>query len=153
MAVRDNLTKYNRYLPIAGGELNGNLGTQNIYPNTEGAYNLGMNNKAFGIVYANRFNMNKNNKNYANIVVGAEGTTANLGYAYLNIGNDIPKGTNGNAWGYIGLFGQGKGNTFIVPKNNSDNSVNVYLPELGGKLMRKEDYTIDDEGYLCINLD
>ena len=126
LGSEDDLAKY---LSLAGGVSTGNIG-------------------------APIFALNKDGVSYGSLQSHVVGTETVTGVGLLALGNATPKGTNGNANGRIRLFGTNSGYSDIVPQgNNAGDALQIALPSASGTLLRKEDLTIDDEGYLVINLD
>lgn len=146
-------SEWKMYLSTSGGTVTGDLKAKAIYPTANNTGIIGAGTLAWGSVNANCFDMRKNVSRYGAMAIGSEGTETNGGYAFLNVGNNIPIGTNGNAWGYINLFGQKKGATSIRPTNNTDDNVTISLPKTSGTLMLKENFYVDDEGYVVIDFD
>lgn len=63
-----------------------------------------------------------------------EGTADADGKASLWLGNSVARGTAGNAFGYLRLYGSGTGATSMVAKNQTS-SYTVYLPSANGTLV------------------
>ena len=68
-----------------------------------------------------------------NLTVCADNDTTTFVDTYLNVGNDIPNGTEGASRGVLGLFGANDKVAVLAPPTLTDNRV-LYLPDKNGTL-------------------
>ena len=110
------------------------LTTRDITPNADVTYNIGKTGKAYKYIYSQAYNINNGNYNYGMLYMPTAGTTTVLGEGRLTLGNNTAKGTAGNAYGRIIMYGEGSGYTVIKPGYNAASSISISLPSSGGTL-------------------
>lgn len=126
------------YLPLSGGSLSGNVGSCNILPIAKDTYVLGSFEVPYSRVVSNYFHINKNSISYGDLQMAIEGTASADGLSRLTLGNNIPSGTAGNAYGDIVMYSTGANYIRILPPTlTSDNF--LYLPSSSGKLALTSD--------------
>lgn len=115
------------YLPLSGGYMQGD-----IHPSETDKYYLGLPNLPWMALYANNLLMVRNGVNYGHMQT-TNGTKDRLGACILCLGNDIPQGSDNNAYGLIRLHNKVSGYTDLNP--TSDKSVVLNLPTENGYLV------------------
>lgn len=157
-----NASDLANYLPLTGGEVNGIVTmlkqlriAGGVSPTSDGSQLLGSGNFAWMNVCSWIHSLYRNGQNYGGMDISAEGTTDTQGYSRLVLGNNIPAGTAGNAKGFMWMYGSGTGSVQVHPHGATPDGsvVQVFLPKASGSLIRKENFYIDDDGYLVIDLD
>lgn len=140
-------------LSTSGGTLTGALRGTEFLPTSEGNGQVGSGSTAWKNILSNMFTARKNGVTYGSFQAAhIEGTETTDGITLLTLGNNIKKGTKGNAYGRIRIYGNGSCYTDIVPAN-TDVNIGYNLPAKNGTLMLKENIYTDSEGYLVIDLD
>lgn len=132
--LRTILSDIANRLSLSGGTLTGRLNTQNIEPVTANTHILGNSSNPFASAFlSSGLYIRKNDKNYANMVLSAEGTTSTTGLAELVLGNSSTAGADGNASGSIRLYnGNGKYSRISPRAITADTTYN--LPFTGGNI-------------------
>lgn len=76
------------------------------------------------------------------LLQGHTGTTSELGYFNLVLGNNTATGTEGNMYGQVRLYGVGSGYyTLRGSSTNTSNSYTSYLPTVSGTLLNTGNYS------------
>lgn len=112
----------------------GTIISQNIYPENANIYNSGTKNNFWSSVNSSSFKIRDNNSFlsgdfYSNL----QGETNLLGQTYLDIGNNIVEGQEGNAQGFLNIYS--KNNTFaqIISNTNNSNKI-ITIPNYTGNM-------------------
>ena len=136
------------YLPLIGGTMGGEIHSCSILPKTKDTYGLGNMDKPYTNVMSKWFNIVKNGTQYASSGVATEGTTDVSGIGILTVGNATPSGTEGNAKGFVRLYGEGSAYTQLTSGNNGTVNNGLILPATGGTLALTSDLTSALANYL-----
>ena len=112
----------------------GTIISQNIYPSNANTYNSGTENNFWSSVNSSSFKVRDKNaclsgEFYSNL----QGETNLLGQTYLDIGNNIAEGQEGNAQGLLNIYS--KNNTFaqIISNTNNSNKI-ITIPNYTGNM-------------------
>lgn len=130
-ALKSDLSKY---LPLSGGSLTGHIESCHIVPIAKDVYALGSVEKPYANMRSNSFYSIKGGKSYGYLAAAIEGTATTEGISRLVVGNELPAGTAGNAFGDIIVYGHGTNNIRILPPDTLTTDNYLYLPSQNGIL-------------------
>lgn len=112
----------------------GTIISWNIYPENANIYNSGTENNFWSSVNSSSFKVRDNNSFLSgNFYSNLQGETNLLGQTYLDIGNNIAEGQEGNAQGFLNIYS--KNNTFaqIISNTNNSNKI-IAIPNYTGNM-------------------
>lgn len=112
----------------------GTIISWNIYPENANIYNSGTENNFWSSVNSSSFKVRDNNSFLSgNFYSNLQGETNLLGQTYLDIGNNIAEGQEGNAQGFLNIYS--KNNTFaqIISNTNNSNKI-ITIPNYTGNM-------------------
>lgn len=112
----------------------GTIISWNIYPENANIYNSGTENNFWSSVNSSSFKVRDNNSFLSgNFYSNLQGETNLLGQTYLDIGNNIAEGQEGNAQGFLNIYS--KNNTFaqIISNTNNSNKI-ITIPNYSGNM-------------------
>lgn len=112
----------------------GTIISWNIYPENANIYNSGTENNFWSSVNSSSFKVRDNNSFLSgNFYSNLQGEINLLGQTYLDIGNNIAEGQEGNAQGFLNIYS--KNNTFaqIISNTNNSNKI-ITIPNYTGNM-------------------
>lgn len=126
-------TQLNGKLPLAGGTMTGNITTQSILPQKATASVCGTADKPYLTMSAKgHYLYDSTLKDCGSFAVQVDGTSQQIGYATLTLGNNLVSGTAGNSRGRVLLYNPKGVYTYIDTNDNATVSNRLVLPTASG---------------------